>query len=82
MPRVVLYSKPNCPLCDEALEQIEIARTRARFDFSEINILADPELYERYKHLIPVVTVDGNEVARYRIRWEELVMCLGRNPIN
>lgn len=73
VPRVVLYSKPNCPLCDKALEQIEIARTHARFDFTETNILAEPELYERYKTLIPVVTVEGSEVARYRIRWEDLV---------
>ena len=76
-PRVVIYSKPNCPLCDEALEQIELARSHAAFELSEINILGDLELYESYKHLIPVITVDGREIARYRIHWEDLLARLG-----
>lgn len=67
MCSVTLYSKPNCPLCDEALEQIEEARRSAPFDFVEIDILRDPALYDRFRNLIPVVFLNGREAFRYRL---------------
>lgn len=73
MPKVTLYTKPNCPLCDKALEQIERARQRVAFEFEQVNILGDFEIYERYKHDIPVVHLNGAEVARHRLSSEELL---------
>jgi glutaredoxin len=73
MPKVTLYSKPNCPLCDEALEQIEEARKLVAFELEEINILSDEALYNQHKHNMPVVCVDGREVFRYRLTSGELL---------
>ncbi len=67
------YTKPDCPLCDHALEEIELAQKQAAFQLVEINILSDLELYERYKHAIPVGVLDGTEIFRYRTRASELV---------
>ncbi|MBM3839190.1 MAG: glutaredoxin family protein [Verrucomicrobia bacterium] len=73
MATVTFYTKPNCPLCDKALEQIERARGQCAFDLVEINILSDLEIYERYKHAIPVVAVEGVEVFRYRLSSDDFV---------
>jgi glutaredoxin len=72
-PKVTLYTKPNCPLCDKALEQIEAARSQLKFELLEVNILEDSDLYERYKHSIPVVAINGVEAFRYRLSCAELV---------
>ena len=76
VPAITLYTKPNCPLCDKALEQIELARREIPFDFVEINILSDLEIYQRYKHDIPVIQLNGIEVFRYRLTCADLLQKL------
>ena len=73
MSTLTLYTKPNCPLCDKALEQIEQARRRVSFELIEVNILDNPEDYERFKHAIPVIALDGVEIFRYRLTCTELL---------
>jgi hypothetical protein len=70
---VTLYSKPGCHLCEPVAETIAEASKVAAFRLVRRNILDDPQDYERYKHAIPVVTVNGREVARYRLRLRDLV---------
>ena len=70
---VTLYTKPDCHLCEPVARTIAAAAELAAFHFVQRNILDDPRDYEQYKHAIPVVTVNGREVARYRLRLEELV---------
>jgi glutaredoxin len=67
MTRVTLYSRPDCHLC-ELVERVlhHVAKTRP-FELDVRNIDDDPADYERYKHDIPVVTVDGHEVARHHL---------------
>jgi hypothetical protein len=77
---VTLFTKPNCSLCDAALEQIELARKRADFELREVNILGEPAIYERYKHAIPVVCVNGVERFRYRLTDQALVEALQEGP--
>lgn len=73
MRTVKFYTKPNCPLCDKALEEIELAQAQFAFVIEQVNILSDLVLYERYKHDIPVVCLDGVEIFRHRLTAEELL---------
>ncbi|HEX2086588.1 MAG TPA: glutaredoxin family protein [Solirubrobacteraceae bacterium] len=57
MPRVVLYGRPDCHLCDEAREVLR----RVGEPFREVDIEGDDELFKRYLERIPVVTVDDQE---------------------
>lgn len=60
-PKVTLYMRPMCPLCDEAKDLIlEVARD-IPVDLEEFDITSDVEVYERYKWKIPVVAIDGEE---------------------
>lgn len=66
-PRVTLYSRPGCGLCDEAralLLRLGYDETSVDIEFEEIDISSDPTLERRYLIEIPVVAVDGVEIAR------------------
>jgi glutaredoxin len=64
MKTVVLYSRPDCHLCDEAREAIAGLRAEGvRFRLREVDIDGDDELLARYLERIPVVAVDGEQVS-------------------
>ncbi|MFL5898301.1 MAG: glutaredoxin family protein [Solirubrobacterales bacterium] len=64
MAAVVLYSRPGCHLCEEALEQLVAMREEGyRFDLHEVDIESHELLLRRYLERIPVVEVDGIEVS-------------------
>jgi len=64
MADVVVYSRPGCHLCEEALEQIVALHDEGyRFDLHEIDIESHELLLRRHLERIPVVEVDGVEVS-------------------
>ncbi|MDT0200639.1 glutaredoxin family protein [Nocardioides sp. AE5] len=67
VPRVRLYSRPGCHLCDDA--RVVIARVCADLgeEFDEVDIDSDPELLERYGEEIPVTLVDGAQHDFWRV---------------
>jgi orotidine-5'-phosphate decarboxylase len=72
-PRVTLYSRPGCHLCDEMKAVVTRAGTRVRFRLDEIDISGNTELEDRYGTEIPVLLIDGRKAAKYRITEEELI---------
>jgi glutaredoxin len=61
MTEVVIYGRPGCCLCDDALKVLERVRAESPFDLLERNIEQDDGLLRRYLERIPVVTIDGVE---------------------
>jgi len=60
MTAVLVYSRPGCHLCEEAVEKI--ARLRGEgydFDLREIDIESEGLLLRRMLERIPVVEVNG-----------------------
>jgi hypothetical protein len=64
---VTLYTKPGCHLCEAVEQVIRQVRRRKVFELVLRNILDNPGDFERYALEIPVVTVEGREVARHRL---------------
>ena len=64
---VRIYIKPRCSLCEEARAALEQLRTRVTFVLEVVDIRDRPDTWERYRHEVPVILVDGVEVARLRI---------------
>ncbi|EPZ39881.1 MULTISPECIES: glutaredoxin family protein [Anoxybacillus] len=61
--KVIVYSKENCCLCDEAkaiLRELQV-------EWEEVDIYKDEQLLEQYHLIIPVIEVDGEMVAYGRI---------------
>lgn len=74
--RVLLYTKPGCHLCDEMLDLLHTALHGTGIAVVERNIALDLDDYERYKHDIPVLLIDGREVARHRVTETALAAAL------
>jgi glutaredoxin len=57
---VVVYSRPGCHLCEEALAQIVALHEEGyRFGLHEIDIESDDLLLRRHLERIPVIEVEG-----------------------
>jgi glutaredoxin len=57
---VVLYGRPGCHLCEQALAVLERVRARVPFALVVLDIESDDELFRRYLELIPVIEIDGS----------------------
>ena len=56
---VVIYGRPGCHLCEQALTVIERVRARVPFELRQVDIESDDALFSRYLERIPVVELDG-----------------------
>jgi hypothetical protein len=65
---VTLYRRDGCGLCDEAERMLARLAGRLVFAVECVDIESDEALHRRYLLEIPVVAVDGREVARAPLR--------------
>jgi glutaredoxin len=73
---VTLYTRPGCHLCEPVAEAIRQVAANRQFDFVSRNIEEDPADFQKYKNDIPVVTVNGIEIARHRMTVDQLERAL------
>lgn len=60
LPSVVVYSRPECHLCEEAIAKlIALHGEGYRFNLHEVDIESEELLLRRYLERIPVVEIDG-----------------------
>jgi glutaredoxin len=81
LPNVTLYSKPDCPLCDEARGALDRVRRRLPFDLVEIDITTDAALEAVYRERIPVIAVDGEELFDFHVDEQLLERRLGHGAV-
>jgi glutaredoxin len=73
VPKVTLYTRKSCCLCDDAKRVIEAARERTRFELEETDIDSDSALRSLYNDEVPVIAIDGRKAFKYRVSLEELL---------
>jgi glutaredoxin len=66
-PRVTLYGKPGCHLCDDARAVVQAVCAELGVGWTEIDITGDPELFRAYGEQIPVTLVDGRQHDFWRV---------------
>ena len=71
-PRVVLYSKPDCHLCDEARAVVEAVCAELDEAYDEIDITTSADLMRSYGEEIPVTFVDGKQHDFWRVDADRL----------
>jgi len=76
-PKVVLYGREGCCLCDDARQILMRVRDRRPFAFQERDIESDEGLLRAYLERIPVVTIDGTEAFELFVDESELMRRLG-----
>lgn len=75
--RITLIGKPNCQLCDQMRSVIQSVCDTHNLSFSELSVLENPELAEKYWLDIPVVLVDEVVVSRHYLEASVLEHALG-----
>jgi glutaredoxin len=73
---ITIYSKPDCHLCELAKGVVERCRSKVEFAIEIVDISKNPELLDRYRDDIPVILLDGNEIARHFVRERKLLELL------
>jgi len=66
---VTLVSKPGCHLCDAARDVVNsvVGELEGVASVTEVSILDDPELFEKYVEEIPVVLINGRVHNIWRV---------------
>lgn len=84
MDQLVIYTRPGCHLCNEMKGVVErVARALGEpLTVAEVDISADPALEQRYGPEIPVLTVNGKKVAKYRVGERELLRLLKQRALD
>ncbi len=77
-PRVTLYSKPGCHLCDDARVVVQAVCADLGVGWDEVDITTDAELNDRYWEQIPVTLVDGRQHDFWRVEAARLRAALQR----
>ena len=77
-PRVTLLTRAQCHLCGPVRRTIAEVCAETAERFTEVDIDTDPELRAEYSDQIPVVLVDGVQVATHRLAADDLRAALAR----
>jgi glutaredoxin len=72
VPRLTLYGKPGCHLCDDARAAVERVTARRDLPLEQVDISRDAVLYKRYGERIPVLEMDGETVFEFFV--DEVVL--------
>jgi glutaredoxin len=72
VPRVTLYGRPGCCLCEDARDALERIVAEVEFELEERDIETDDLLLARYLERIPVIAVDG--VDRFELTVDEAAL--------
>lgn len=77
-PKVTLFTRPGCLLCDEVRDILIDLSRKWPVQLEEFDITSDIEVYEKYKWAVPVVALDGVERLSAPITETDLVRLLSR----
>lgn len=71
-PRLTLYERAWCHLCDDMLTALQPLLAEFGAHVERIDVDADPTLEARYNERVPVLICDGVELCHYRLDIESV----------
>lgn len=74
--KVVIYSRVNCHLCQEAEKDVREVLVAIPFDLEVIYIDGDQELQRLYGEEVPVITINGDVHDYYKVDKQRLTQAL------
>ena len=63
-PRVTLYTRVDCHLCEQALALLDRLGRQLAFEVTTVDVDAEEALRDRYGEAVPVIALEGVEIAR------------------
>lgn len=77
-PEVILLTRAGCHLCVDAQAVLEEVRQATGVPWQSVDIDADPTLQATFGEQIPVLLIDGQVQARWRLDAGEITAALRR----
>lgn len=71
-PRLTLLDRAGCHLCVAAQEVVSRVCEQTGTAWERVDVDSSPALVEQFDELVPVVLVDGRQVAHWRVDEQEL----------
>lgn len=75
--KLILYTKKNCSLCDEAKEIIEETYPN-KFEIEDVDITKNRDLFRKFKLDIPVFYYNGEFLMKHRVDHQALKNLLNK----
>jgi hypothetical protein len=76
---ITLFTKEGCHLCEVVKEELAGLNGRFPHTLHEIDITADPDLWQKYRYCIPVLHIGDIELAA-PIGRRQLKAALAKHP--
>jgi len=73
---LTLYTRPNCPLCEEAKLMLNLVQEDFPLEYKEVNIEEDDLVHEKYMLMIPVLEQEGKILLYGNIGYADLLEAL------
>lgn len=72
LPRVILYTRKDCHLCDDAKAIIETVKQEIPFSLDVLDVDTKSEWQTTYGLEVPVVFVNEKKFSKYHVEPERL----------
>jgi glutaredoxin len=79
MPKLTIYSRRDCCLCDEMKANIKAVAGKIAVDIEEIDVDSSAQLQEQFGSEVPVLFIDGRKAFKYRLTAASLEKKLRRS---
>lgn len=79
IPRLTLYLRHGCHLCEAMLAQLQPWQTELGFELETVDIDDDPALEDAYGELVPVLKLGESEICHYFLEVSKLQQYLSRD---
>lgn len=73
---LTLYTRPNCPLCEEAKLMLNLVQEDFPLEYKEVNIEEDDQVHKKYMLMIPVLELEGKILLYGNIGYADLLEAL------
>lgn len=80
-PKLTLYSRKDCCLCDEMKAVVRAVATKIPLEFDEIDVDDSADLKNQFNDEVPVLFIDARKAFKYRVTEKELKSRLARSPV-
>ena len=77
-PKLTLYSRKDCCLCDEMKATIAKVAANMPLEIDEIDVDGSLELREKFGSEVPVLFIDGRKAFKYRVTAAALARKMSR----
>lgn len=81
LPKLTLFTKEECQLCDEAKDQLRPHWHRFQFVEVDITLPENEKWFELYRYEIPVFYLDEKFLCKNRIDLDKLEEKLGEKGV-